>query len=270
VSLWLAYTGARLSAGTDLEAAYVHGDWMLDADRVMGFDWLDDANRWTTDNGLVALPLCYCYATLHYVATVLVLVWMWRRHPIGYPRAVAWLTVMSAVGLVFYQFLPTAPPRFLDGEGFVDTMSAWADWGWWSESTGPATGSNRITNEVAAFPSLHVGWAIWCAGVAYRYARRLWVRLLGWGYPTLITVTVVLTGNHYLIDALAGAALALLAWLAVEYVANSWRWAQSGRRPRQLVVDRESPPSTRSLVAERPPANEAEDAMATGDLIGDR
>jgi hypothetical protein len=54
-------------------------------------------------------------------------------------------------------------------------------------------------------PSLHVGWAIWCGVLIAMYAQRRWVKVLGIAYPIVTTVVVMATGNHYLLDAIAGA-----------------------------------------------------------------
>jgi membrane-associated phospholipid phosphatase len=69
-------------------------------------------------------------------------------------------------------------------------------------------------------PSLHVGWALWCGWQLIRHARRRYVQLLGVLYPTLITVVVMATGNHYLLDVVAGFAVVFLAMVFVGGVAR--------------------------------------------------
>lgn len=56
---------------------------------------------------------------------------------------------------------------------------------------------------------MHVGWAVWCGVVLAVLARTRTMRVVGVGYPLLVTLIVVATGNHYLLDAVAGAALVL-------------------------------------------------------------
>jgi hypothetical protein len=68
-------------------------------------------------------------------------------------------------------------------------------------------------------PSLHVGWAVWVALVLDRHAGRRWM----WAYPPLMTVIVMATSNHYLLDAVAGALCALLGWWASGLVATASR-----------------------------------------------
>jgi len=72
-----------------------------------------------------------------------------------------------------------------------------------------------FTNQFAAMPSLHVGWALWCGWQMVRHGRHLVTRALGVLYPALITLVVIATGNHYLLDAVAGVAVVILAMAAV-------------------------------------------------------
>jgi PAP2 superfamily len=76
-------------------------------------------------------------------------------------------------------------------------------------------GVTSLINQYAAMPSLHVGWAIWCAAAVVATTHSRW-RHLAWLYPAATTFVVMATANHYLLDALAGAVL-MAACLAVTY-----------------------------------------------------
>jgi hypothetical protein len=67
-----------------------------------------------------------------------------------------------------------------------------------------------LSNQYAALPSLHVGWALWVALQVRANTNRLFLRRWAWTYPALITVVVMATANHYLLDAVAGAAVVLV------------------------------------------------------------
>src|SRR5947209_3039422 len=74
-----------------------------------------------------------------------------------------WALVVSCViALACYLLLPTAPPR-MTGGGYVDILSLHSDIGWWSTDASAPKGMGQLTNELAAFPSLHAGWALWVA-----------------------------------------------------------------------------------------------------------
>jgi hypothetical protein len=64
-------------------------------------------------------------------------------------------------------------------------------------------------------PSLHVAWALWAGWLIARHARHRVVRAAGAAYPILTALVVMSTGNHYLLDVLAGAAVLGLATVIV-------------------------------------------------------
>ena len=90
--------------------------------------------------------------------------------------------------------------------------------GWWGSGGTAPHGLGSFVNEYAAMPSLHVGWALWCGVQVYSHARHRIVRAVGVAYPVLTAVVVMATGNHYLLDAFAGVAVAVLSWALVRGV----------------------------------------------------
>jgi hypothetical protein len=115
---------------------------------------------------------------------------------------------MTAIGLTCYVLLPVAPPRLLPDAGWVDTMKTWSHVGWWADAASAPAGLEHLTDQYAAMPSLHVGWAVWCAW-AWRSSTWAFVRRFGWLYPASIATAVVLTANHYVLDVAAGALIAI-------------------------------------------------------------
>jgi hypothetical protein len=198
--------------------AFSHAMRVVRVERDLDINWEHALNRVVSAHWLLAVPADYIYATLHYVVTPVVLVWLWRRHNADYSRARTTLLVATIIGLVGFALLPVAPPRMLPG--FVDTMGRYAADGWWGQNASAPRGLGGLTNQFAAMPSLHVGWALWCGWQLIRHGKHLITRVAGVLYPALITVVVVATGNHYLLDAVAGFAVVLLAVVAVRGVAR--------------------------------------------------
>jgi hypothetical protein len=211
IGAWIAYSLARSLSGDDVAAAIHRGQLLQHWDSLLGFGWTIDLNHWVTDHALLAVPMTLEYASLHYLVTPLVLVWLWRSHPEIYRSALFALIAMSAVGLVVYIALPVAPPRLLPGSGWIDTMNAWSHIGWWGGAGSAPAGLGHLTDQYAAMPSLHVGWAVWCAWVWRQAARHATVRRLAWIYPATVAATVAATANHYVLDVVVGVALALAA-----------------------------------------------------------
>jgi hypothetical protein len=161
--------------------------------------WL---NHFVTSRPAVAIPVDYAYATLHYLVTPVVLIWLWRTRPDSYVSARRTLTAATLLGLIGFAAFPLAPPRML--LGFGDTMAQFGQYGWWGTAASAPKGLGALTNQYAAMPSLHVGWALWCGWQVSKYARRRTIRLLAIAYPVVMVLVVMSTANHYLADAAAG------------------------------------------------------------------
>ena len=215
------YTMARGISAGGADKAVANANRVLRAERVVGLSperWLNHA---VSTRALLAVPADYAYATLHYVVTLAVLVWLWRAHPAAYLPARRTLIAATLLGLLGFASVPLAPPRMLPG--FIDTMARYGHDGWWGSAGSAPKGLGSVTNQFAAMPSLHVAWAIWCAWMVARLAQRAWVRRLAVAYPVVVVLVVLSTANHYLLDAVAGL-LVLLAGYAISRTALRLGW----------------------------------------------
>ena len=122
----------------------------------------------------------------------------------------------GAIALFFYVTFPTAPPRLLPeqlGFGFVDTIVNQY------EESRPLT-PTWFVNEYAAFPSMHIGWNLLVGIAVWMATKNPFVRAFAVVMPIAMFTDIVLTANHYFIDAFAGAAV-MLAGLGI---ALAGRW----------------------------------------------
>ncbi|MEV8623528.1 phosphatase PAP2 family protein [Streptomyces sp. NBC_01268] len=207
-AVYAAYSCGRLLARGDVDTAVAHGLAILRIEQSLGIDAEHPLNRLFTATPALGVPADFAYASLHYLVTPAVLVWLFRRRPAHYRAARAWLMVSTLLGLIGFTLLPTCPPRLLDaGHGFVDTMAQFSAYGWWGGEASAPRGMGALTNQYAAMPSLHVGWALWCGVMLWRYGRTPLFKALGVAYPLLTSLVVMGTANHYLLDAVAGAAV---------------------------------------------------------------
>lgn len=215
---WIAYSIGRSLANPDLDAARQRAASLLDLEGAFGLDVESGLNMWMTDIAWLGAGMSFWYAALHYLVTPITLIWLYKRHPDRYPRARTALVTASGLGLLCYVVLPMAPPRLMPS-GFVDTLARYADLGWWSEHASAPAGLGHLTNELAAMPSLHVGWALWVAWVMIPLLPRhwAWLPIL---YAAGTTVVVIGTGNHWILDAVAGAAVLWLGILFTNLVAT--------------------------------------------------
>jgi hypothetical protein len=148
------------------------------------------------------------YGTAHFLVTLAVLAWCVLRRPRQVDRLAGVLLVATFAGVAVFAAYPVAPPRLLP-DGTVDTLAVLG--GVWSYDHGVL---ERISDPFAALPSLHLAWATWCALALRHLGGRRWAAV-GALHVLLTLVAVLLTGNHWYLDAVAGAALVLLVWRAV-------------------------------------------------------
>ncbi|MFE2231524.1 phosphatase PAP2 family protein [Streptomyces sp. NPDC059442] len=206
--VYAAYSGGRLLARGDTGGAVEHGLAILRLEQALHLNAEHPLNRLFTSTPALGIPADFAYASLHYLVTPAVLVWLFRRRPGRYRAARTWLMLSTLLGLVGFTLLPTCPPRLLDaGHGFVDTMAQFSAYGWWGAEASAPRGMGGMTNQYAAMPSLHVGWALWCGVMLWRHGRTPLFRALGVAYPLLTVIVVMGTANHYFLDAVAGAAV---------------------------------------------------------------
>jgi hypothetical protein len=203
--LYGAYELSRGLGDANVRTAIANGQDILHFERMWHMAPERVLNEAIEQITWIAVAASYFYSLMHYVVTPVVLVWMYRKHSEHYGRARTALAMSTALGLIGYLLLPTAPPRMLAHSGLQDTLAHTSGYGWWGGEGSVPRGLGALTNQFAAMPSLHVGWAIWCGVLVALYARRRWVKALGIAYPVATTVVVMATANHYFLDALAGA-----------------------------------------------------------------
>ncbi|MBO1334236.1 phosphatase PAP2 family protein [Streptomyces sp. VRA16 Mangrove soil] len=203
-----AYTAGRLLARGDVQSAVDHGVSILRAEKAVRLNLEHPLNRLFTREAWIGVPADFWYASLHYIVTPVVLVWLFRRRAHLYRAARTWLMTSTMIGLIGFTLLPTCPPRLLASSyGFVDTMAQYSSYGWWGGAASAPKGMGGMTNQYAAMPSLHVGWALWCGIMLWRHGGNRWTKALGVAYPLITTIVVMGTANHYFFDALAGVAV---------------------------------------------------------------
>ena len=167
------------------------------------------------------------YGTFHFVVTIVALVLLFRRFPDRYPRWRNTLAFTTALALIGFAAYPLLPPRLLPASyGYVDTLRAYGSL--WSFESGAV---NKLSNQYAAMPSLHFAWAVWSSLVLAGILRRPWARVLAAGYPVATLFAIVVTGNHYILDAAGG-----LAVLGVGAVAGFALAARTGVNPAREPV----------------------------------
>lgn len=223
--LLLVYKAARLIAEGDVGIALQHARQIVDIERALGVFNEEYVQTLALQSVGVVKFLNVYYLYAHFAVTIAFLVWLYVRYPMGYLSARRVLVVVTALGLVGHALYPLAPPRMLDG--FVDTARVFGP-----SSYGDGGAYGGLANQFAAMPSLHFAWAVIVAWGVWKFSRSHW-RYLIVLHPVLTLAAIVLTANHYWIDAFLGLVLVPIGIVADRVMP---RWNRN-RLPRQARFD---------------------------------
>lgn len=180
---------------------------VLSAERFLRIDVEKALNTVAVHAKPLAVFANYYYAIAHFIVTIGVLVWLYRRHPLQYRSLRTVLYVTNVFALAGYWLYSLAPPRFLTAEGYVDTLKLFHTWGNYESGN-----LSHASNQFAAMPSMHIGWSLWSGLALFWLAKRAWVRWLAIAYPLLTLLVIMATANHFILDAVGGAVALLLGF----------------------------------------------------------
>lgn len=222
----MAYSVLSFLAPATKKVAVAHAHTIARLEEYVGLFVEADANAWLAAHPTVASLASMQYAVSFFLATGLAMLALWIKAPTLYSRARWTLVVMTIGALVTYWTYPLAPPRLVNEFGIVDAVA--------QHTSSYSQLFGTLANPYGAMPSMHTGWSMWVAFMLGTYVwRSWWARLLLAAHPTLTIVTIVATGNHYIVDAIAGFAYFLFAWLFVTLAhraCDRGKWERPVRR----------------------------------------
>lgn len=237
------YFGVRHLTEGDVETATANADLVIELQNRMGIGVELQFQEWALGIPGVLKAMNTIYIWGHWPVIAVVLVWLaWKKRDsfILYRNA---LLLSGVVGMLIVATFPMAPPRLLD-IGFLDTVSMHSEAYRVLQPPG-------VTNQYAAMPSFHFGWDLLMGIALARQARPVWVRAIGWSLPVLMALSIVITGNHFILDAVVGGVIVLLALVVME------RYQR--RRPAEAAEA-----SVASVASERAGQWESRDAQPRG------
>lgn len=217
VVLFMAYFATRGLVSGRAADAFHNAYQLMQLQNWMGISWELTVQGWIVQYDSLIWLVNSIYIYTHMPALILFAVWVFIWHHDRYPEVRNIFLGMLAVGLLVYTMIPLAPPRFFSSTGFVDTLAMYSSVDYQQDNI------DMLYNPYAAMPSLHVGFAVFVGIgiIAIGRHRRHW--LLGIAFPLLMSIAVVGTGNHFILDVVAGAGLAFGAWYLVPRLTTMMR-----------------------------------------------
>ena len=207
IGLAEVYRLLRRLIPTDWPRATSNAHHVLRLEQVSHIAWERGIQQWFLRFPELIKGLNWFYLSSHFLLTGAFFVWLYWRNREGFAIFRDSFLLATAIALLIHWRYPTAPPR-LAHIGIKDTMELYSDVNIGSPH------HERFSNPVAAVPSLHAGWAIAVGAGLVLYARNVVARMAGAVYPALVLLTIIVTGNHFVFDAVAGALVMAVGFAA--------------------------------------------------------
>lgn len=217
LAFYVVYSAVRNQFGSALggdilDRAFDNAIRVIDIEKAMGLyheEWIQE--QFLDIDPFIVFWNVF-YGSFHFAVTIFAMVHLFRHFPQRYLFMRSTLAATTATALIGFAFFPLMPPRLLSAcvpdssygacradHNYIDTLVD--PGGLWSFESGTM---ESISNQYAAMPSLHIAWATWCAVGLYPVLRRRWAKLAIASYPLVTLFAIIVTANHYWIDALGG------------------------------------------------------------------
>jgi hypothetical protein len=219
---YYAYRIVRGFADGQTAIAFEHARTLVHAERSVGLFFEPGLQNLLLGQTWIRDGANFLYVNSHFIITTTFLLWLYlaRNHAFYYVRNM--FMIAMGLALVMYAVYPTAPPRLLPEWGFTDTVA---------DAVGPAAENTAavLYNPYAAVPSMHVAFALMIAIPAMKLVTSRALRFAWSLYPALVTFVVVVTANHFWLDAALGAAVAGVAAVTAHAALararpEAWAW----------------------------------------------
>jgi hypothetical protein len=213
LAFYLVYSAVRNASDARPAEAFEHARQIMSLEHHLGIFHEAKLQEWALHFKPLIITANYLYGSLHFVVTIGVGIWLFRKYSDDYPRFRNTLAITTAIALIGFYLYPLMPPRLLEIEGhlnlgFVDTLQQYPTI--WSFNSGQMS---KISNQYAAMPSVHIAWATWCSLALVPRMKSTGKKILAASYPLVTLIVIVITANHYVIDAAGGWLILAIGWV---------------------------------------------------------
>jgi hypothetical protein len=202
--------------------AFENARQLVDAERAIGLFFEPGLQAWAEGQEWIVTFSSWMYVNSHFVVTTTFLIWLYiaRNHAFYYVRNM--FMVAMGLALVGYLAYPTAPPRFMPEWGFSDSVASFV-------GENAEQSADVLYNPFAAVPSMHVAFALMIAIPAIMLVKHRLPKVLWAMYPLVVTFVVMVTANHFWLDAALGALVAAASAYAASAAfararPEAWGW----------------------------------------------
>jgi PAP2 superfamily len=242
IALLLTYKYGRFLVSGQTEVADRNAHRVIGFERTLGMFTEARLQDLVVSSATFVRFLNAYYLAAHVVVTAFAFLWLYARHPEEYRRFRNVMIAITIAGMCVHLLFPLAPPRMFPKLGFVDTARVFGP-----ASYGAGSPYKGFANQLAAMPSLHFGWALVIAWAALLALRSRW-RYLVLAHPVLTLAAIVLTANHYWLDAVV-ATILLGGSLVVDQRIEQRRQRRRRLRPGERSVQPRSSASCAATTA---------------------
>jgi hypothetical protein len=213
-----------LVVGRESEAI-ARGLDLIRFERDLGFYWELEMQSWILNHYWAIKTMNWVYFYGHMPLVIISAFWLYIWHRRAYRLSRNAFLASGAIGVVMYALWPVAPPRLIPDAGFIDTMAVYDRVGYNAQET------EAFVNPYAALPSLHFGWSLLLGIVVFQVTKFPALKVLAVVWPVAMFFAIVMTGNHFIIDAIVGAVVSFAGF----GIALGWEriWPEVAARARE-------------------------------------
>lgn len=208
-SLYAIYTLSRNFTEASEKIAFSHAKTILKLENILHIDIEHAVHSFFSNKTYVYIFGNYFYGSLHFIATLFALFYVFFKDSKRYPLVRNTIVCSTLSSLVIFTIYPLMPPRLMPKNyGFVDTLAKHPTF--WSFNSKAFA---EISNQFAAMPSVHIVWSTWVVFALWSFAKTKLKQFLLLLYPMTTLFVIVITSNHYLLDAVGAIFVFMFGYL---------------------------------------------------------
>ena len=224
-SAYLAYRLVRGLVERDANVAFAHARDLISLERTLHLFVEPSIQAWANGSHALMVGASWLYVNAQTTVTISALLYLYLRHNRNFYFVRNMFMIAMAIALVGYTVFPTAPPRFMPEWGFIDSVSDFTG----VHISHTSASASAVFNPYAAVPSMHVAFALMIGWPLASLSRRRVTRILWRLYPLLMAFVIIVTANHFIVDALLGALTAGASAYGATWLARArpsvWRFS---------------------------------------------